>query len=366
MKIALVTRRYPPLIGGAEKVLSYLAEAFADAGAEVSVLTSRLDPTLPALERPRPRLEIVRLPTSPVRILGTWIHMTAIQRWLARHPVDLAYVSMMKHDAYATLGAGAKRGFPVVLRPEGAGATGDVAWQKWGRFGSRIAARCRTATAYTAISSAVRDELEADGYPSERIVDIPNGVPMPETAWVPPEQPRRAVYVGRLAREKGLDVLIESWRRVVERAPDARLRLVGDGPIRGELEALTEEVGLDESVEFAGAKPDASSDLAAGDLFVLPSREEGMSIALLEAMALGIPVAATSIPGNRRLIEPGEHGRLAAVDDPIDLADTILASWSDPAGSARMGRAARERVRAEFSIERVARVHLEFFERLIR
>jgi glycosyltransferase involved in cell wall biosynthesis len=66
------------------------------------------------------------------------------------------------------------------------------------------------------------------------------------------------------------------------------------------------------------------------------------------------------------LIEPGEHGRLAAVDDPIDLADTILASWSDPAGSARMGRAARERVRDEFSIERVARVHLEFFERLIR
>ena len=133
MKLALVTRRYPPLIGGAEKVLSYLAAALASEGAEVTVITSRM----PGLElseredvpieagsgrraRPAPpgRLTVVRLATSPLRFWGTWLYMRNLRRWFEQNSVDLAYVSMLKHDAYATIGAGRRLGFPVVLRPE--------------------------------------------------------------------------------------------------------------------------------------------------------------------------------------------------------------------------------------------------------
>src|SRR5262249_43004382 len=147
--------------GGAEKVLSYLAADLAAEGAEVTVLTSRIPGLgLPAWEEvsveagsgqgksPRGRLRGDRLPTSRLRFWGTWLYMRNLARWFARNPVDLAYVSMLKHDAYVAVEAGRRLGIPVVLRPEGAGATGDIAWQSWGRFGRKIGRRCRDASAF--------------------------------------------------------------------------------------------------------------------------------------------------------------------------------------------------------------------------
>ena len=367
MKIALVTRRYPPLIGGAEKVLSYLADAFAAQGVEVSVLTSRIDPAWPAVEHPRPNLSVVRLETSPLRFVGTWLYLRNLRRWFTANPVDLAYVSMLKHDAFAVVNQGRKQGFPVVLRPEGAGATGDIAWQKWGRFGASIARVCRTADAFVSISQAVRSELLLDGYDPSKIVNLPNGVPLPNLAWTPKENPRHvATFVGRLAPEKGLDSLIDAWTIVVRNVPHARLVLVGDGPSRFNLESKVSALGLEKQVEFAGSSTDPSQFLQQSDLFVLPSKEEGMSIALLEAMALGMPVVASDIPGNRRLIENDAFGRLFPVGDPESLAKTILETWADPERAQLLGEAARRRVEEHYSIEAVARRHLDLFDALIR
>ena len=192
LKLALVTRRYPPLIGGAEKVLSYLAEALAREGAEVTVLTSRATGTkrLPRREdvalpdaRGSGRLTVVRLGTLRLRFVGTWLYMWNLAQWFATHPVDLAYVSMLKHDAYVAVEAGRRHGFPVVLRPEGAGATGDLAWQSWGNFGRKIGRRCKQADAFIAISREIASELSREGYEQDRIHSLPNGVPVPETSW---------------------------------------------------------------------------------------------------------------------------------------------------------------------------------------
>ena len=368
LRIALATRRYPPLIGGAEVVLSYLARSLAAAGAEVTVLTSRLDPTTPSRETPCERLTVERLATSPLRFVGTWRYMRNLRRRFAAHAIDIAYVSMLKHDAYVTVDAGRRLGFPVVLRPEGAGETGDIAWQHRGRFGRRIAERCRTADAFVAISAAVREELIGDGYDAARIHDLPNGVPIPERAWTPrvgPPAPPDAVYVGRLAREKGLDTLIAAWPAVLADRPEARLTLIGDGPERARLEAQVAALGLGGRVALPGATTDAAARLREFDLFILPSREEGMSIALLEAMALGMPLVASDIPGNRRLVIDGEHGRLAPADDPRALARAVLDRWSDAERSIAMAAAARESIDRSYSIDAVARRHIELFERLI-
>ncbi|HWE36083.1 MAG TPA: glycosyltransferase family 4 protein [Isosphaeraceae bacterium] len=367
MRIALVTRRFPPLIGGAEAMLRYLAIALADAGAEVTVLTSRLG-DLPAEERVG-EARVVRLATSPARFVGTWLYMRNLRRWLADHPVDLAYVSMLKHDAFVAVGEGRRRGFPVVLRPEGAGATGDVAWQAWGRGGRAIARRCKEADAFVAISEAVHAELVGAGYDESRIADLPNGVPVPDEPWSPrpdwAESPH-AVFVGRLAPEKGLRTLVDAWPIVRRAFPAARLTLVGEGPERPSLEAQIARLGLADAIELPGASASPTAILATADLFALPSREEGMSIALLEAMALGIPTVATAIPGNLKLVADGLHGRLAPPDDPGGLARAIVAQWSDPGAALRMGREARARVIERYSIAAVARAHLDLFGRLVR
>lgn len=371
VKVALITRRYPPLIGGAERALSYLAPVLAERGVEVTVLTSHLDQDTPEREIVPTRsghCRIVRLPTSRRRFLGTALHMRGLRKWLGANPVDLAYVSMLKHDAFVAVGAGRKSGFPVVLRPEGAGATGDIAWQRWGRFGRTIARRCLRADAVVAISRAVHDELVQAGFGPNRIIDIPNGVPVPEGPWH--ERPGwktspRAVFVGRLAPEKGLDTLLHAWKRVRESAPTARLVIIGEGPERPALERLRTELGLVDAAELPGAASDPTARLRNADLFVLPSREEGMSIALLEAMALGIPVVASDIPGNRAIVSDLEHGRLAAPDSAESLADAVLDQWGHFERAATMAASARALVRARYSIEAVAIRHVELFERLI-
>jgi len=390
------------LIGGAEKVLSYLAEALAAEGADVTVVTSRI-PGLELAAREevpvkvtdiderkgqvaRGRLTVVRLETARLRFWGTWRYMRNLNHWFRENPIDLAYVSMLKHDAYVVIGAGRRLGFPVVLRPEGAGATGDVAWQSWGNFGRRIGLRCRRTDAFVAISKSIEQELRDAWYwgtmrssPLQEIfrstpeqppiIPISNGVPVPATAWQRRPEWRtapRAVFVGRLAPEKGLDTLIDAWPSVRVKYPDARLILIGEGPQRAALEARVKALGLTlgpgQAVELPGASADATDALRKADLFVLPSREEGMSIALLEAMALGVPLVASSIPGNRRLVSDFKHGRLAPPDYPLALASAIIEQWNDFDRAVHMSRVARSRVEQEFSIQVMARQHLKLFQ----
>jgi glycosyltransferase involved in cell wall biosynthesis len=378
VRIALVTRRYPPLIGGAETVLSYLAPALAEEGAghEVAVFTSRLGgarvrPEVEEVPVRRGRLTVRRLATSPLRFVGTWLYMRNLARALGRFGPDVAYVSMLKHDAYVAVGAGRRRGFPVVLRPEGAGATGDLAWQGWGRFGRAIGERCRRADAVVAISKAIREELLGAGYEPSRLVDLPNGVPVPDRPWNRREgwhDAPRAAFVGRLAPEKGLDVLLDAWPIVRAEHPQATLTLVGEGPERPALEAQAARLGLGGSVAMPGASGTAEVEarLRGSDLFVLPSREEGMSVALLEAMALAMPLVASSIPGNRRLVGDFKHGRLARAGDPAALARAILDQWANLDRAIHMGRAARALVGQKYAIAAVAREHLRLFGRLAR
>jgi glycogen synthase len=404
LTLAVVTRRYPPQIGGAEKVLSYLARALANEGADVTVVTSEIpggkstdrekaasdtpEPSLALVENRPGRLSVVRLKASCIRFWGTWRYMRNLKRWFHGNHVDLAYVSMLKHDAYVVVRAGKRLGFPVVLRPEGAGATGDIAWQSWGNFGRMIGLTCRRAEAFVSISNSVREEIQKSlrsgtmrsfrsvheknpELVSPRIVSIPNGVLLPELAWHIRDDGQttpRAVFVGRLAPEKGLDTLVVAWPRVRLKFPMAQLVLIGEGPERLALERLARLVGLtvgpSQPIELPGSVANVTDALRNADLFVLPSREEGMSIALLEAMALGIPIVASSILGNQRLVDDFEHGRLVPPDDPVRLARTIIEQWENPGRAAELGLAARSRVQREFSIEVIAREHLALFREL--
>lgn len=383
-RLVLASRRFWPLVGGAEVMMARLAAGFCARGAQTTLLTARWQADWPA-EIEHRGVRVVRLPNPGRRFWGTWKYMRAISAWLQanRSRFDLAYVSMLKHDAYAAVGAASKLHFPVVLRAEGAGLTGDCHWQLEANFGRRIKKRCQQANAFVAPSPAIERELIAAGYPRERIRYLPNGVQTPPEREATSQVEARAslaladaafaaapgapivLYTGRLHAGKGLDYLLLAWAKVVQQVPAARLWIVGEGEFRPKLAALIRGLGIGESARLAGAYDDVEDFLVAADVFVLPSLEEGLSLSLLEAMAEGLGVAATDIPANRLLVRDGEEGRLFAPADAASLANVLLELLRDPGLVACLGARARESVRATYSFDRLVDDHLQLFNRLL-
>ena len=382
-RLVLVTRRFWPLVGGAEMVMSNMATEFLRLGHRPVIVTAQWEHDWPT-EVVHREVTVLRLPNPAQRAWGTLRYMMSLSRWLREHStaIDAVYVSMLKHDAYAALGALHDSPVPVVLRAEGAGESGDCHWHETARFGMRIRKRCRSARAVVAPSRAIADEMLKAGFSAETIHGITNGVSIPlpvsgvqrsaarvALAEVNPDLAVResaavVVYTGRLHQAKGLHELIRAWPHVLQSHPDARLWLVGEGPERDRLFQTINDLEMRPFVSMPGAFDDVQEVLQAADLYVLPSYEEGMSIALLEAMAAGIPVVATDIPGNRAIITPNVQGRLVPPRNVQALSQAICAALADPHSARGLAQAAREHVRNEFSLEKSARAHLALFDRL--
>jgi glycosyltransferase involved in cell wall biosynthesis len=384
LRIALVSRRFWPLVGGAESLVGYLSAELQNLGARPQVVTAQWHPDWPRRLAIR-EVPVVRLPHPPQRAWGTLRYMLALRHWLRVHggQLDAVYVSMLKHDAYTAIRTLRNTRVPVVLRVEGGGPTGDCHWQQTARFGARIRRECLRAAAIVAPGRELVDELLDAGYQRDRVVYIPNGVPMGEMRdpaarlaartmltdlnWElnTSESMPVALYTGRLHGGKGLECLVRAWQIVVRRWRHARLWLVGAGPARGTLIDLIHDLELRGRVLLPGVFSDAQGVLAAADVFVLPSQQEGMSIALLEAMAVGVPVVASDIPGNRAVVEHETHGLLAPYGDADALAQAIGRIFEYRHLARQLAVAARHRVEQEFSIGRTAREHIDLFSRLI-
>jgi glycosyltransferase involved in cell wall biosynthesis len=165
-----------------------------------------------------------------------------------------------------------------------------------------------------------------------------------------------ALVAGTIARfdpVKGLDVLLDAFARLP--APDGRLLIVGDGPRARRLRTRTKELGIERRVVFGGFVPEAARCLPALDLYVSASRGEGLPLSVLEAMASGVPIVATRVPGHIDAVEDGVTGLLVPVDDPAALASAMAALLADPARRATLGAAGRRRVEECFTVARMAR-----------
>ena len=384
-RLALVTRRFWPMVGGAEMVMANLACEFRRLGHQPTIVTARWESSWPR-EVVHREVPVVRLPNPPQRGWGTMRYMTALWRWLRRRRSDLdaVLVSMLKHDAYTAITALRGSGVPIVLRAEGAGESGDCQWHVKARFGRRIQRRCYQADALAAPSDAIVQEMLTSGFPAERVHYVPNGVPLPPLRDSARQADARAalrevnhdlaagaaapvvLYTGRLHRAKGLHELIAAWPTVLKQFPEARLWLVGEGSERDELYERILDQELRGRVVMPGAFDDVDEVLQAADLFVLPSYEEGMSLALLEAMAAGLPIVATDIPGNRKLIEHEAQGLLVPPRDVKQLADGLLRQLSQPILARSYAQAARNRVEQQYSITSMAERHLQLMETAAR
>jgi glycosyltransferase involved in cell wall biosynthesis len=169
--------------------------------------------------------------------------------------------------------------------------------------------------------------------------------------------------VGRLEWRKGHDVLLAAAERLRARRPAPQLLVVGDGPASDELRRQAAALGLGGDVRFTGTLDDVRPALAAMDLFALPSREEGMSNALMEAMAAGRPIVATDVGGNGEVLDGGRLGVLVPSADAFALADAVAALLDDPARATALGAAAHDHVAERWGARAMVAQLEDFYDR---
>ena len=165
--------------------------------------------------------------------------------------------------------------------------------------------------------------------------------------------------------KRGNEQLLEAAALVRQAIPSATLVVVGDGPLRPALEARAQELGLNGSVRFLGAVPQAARLIPHFDVFVLSSVWEGMSNSLLEAMAAGRPVVATRVGGNPEVVVDGETGLLVPPRDARALADATVRLLRDRELARRFGDAGRRRVESQFTLERMVHRMEDLYDDLL-
>jgi glycosyltransferase involved in cell wall biosynthesis len=215
------------------------------------------------------------------------------------------------------------------------------------------------------VVDAVRTELEAMGLAPDKLVVIQNGIPEPVEQAVAGHGYPLAGSVGRLEAPKGFEYLIDAASLLGRRVPNARVRIVGEGSLRGALAARVAAAGLDGRVEIAGWSDSVLAEIAAMDVYVVSSVTETTNLTLLEAMALGKPVVATRVGGLPEVVADGVTGLLVPPRDPVALVDAIAGLLDDPGLRARIGKAGRERFRERFALERMTQAHLELYAELL-
>jgi glycosyltransferase involved in cell wall biosynthesis len=229
-----------------------------------------------------------------------------------------------------------------------------------------VARRLATADTVVTVSEANVEHLRAV-LPGRRVRLIHNGVPL-----APPVDPGASttlLCVARLVPKKGVDVLLRATARVVRRFPDLRVTVIGTGPLLAELVDLRHQLGLDATVEFAGAATSSEVKRAmdGARAVVLACRvdesgdRDGMPTVLVEALARAVPVISTDVPGIGELVRDQLTGLLAPADDDAALAQAISELLASPELARRLGHAGRELVGSDFGPADATRRLLEVF-----
>ncbi len=334
-------------VGGAERQVVDLAVALGRKGYGVTVACSVAGSLSGALEEAgipvRPLLK--RLAKRRLSLAYAWR-----LRWLLRRErFDLVHAHI-----YASVVAAAistlRTDVPLVITEHT-----EASWQDWrARWVSRWV--YRRVERIIAVSTPIRRRLiERDGVHPDLITIIPNAVVSasgsPADAQLPAELRERPLVgvVARLQPEKGVANFLKAAARLAPQFPEAHFVVAGDGPLRQELAALAEDLGLGERVHFLGFRSDASALMRSVDVLVVPSVTEGSPLVTLEAMAAGVPVVASAVGGIPDQIRHGKEGLLIPPGDTDALGDALLALLRDPDRARRLGEAGRQRATSRFS-----------------
>ncbi|HEU5105424.1 MAG TPA: glycosyltransferase [Solirubrobacterales bacterium] len=336
------------VLGGAENAMFMLLGSLDRAAWEPTLLLEDAEGTEPLAERAAALgVPVRRVPPLPLGLVGAR-RVPGLVRLLRRDPPDVFHAHMSSPVAckWGLLAAVLAR-VPAVLGTVQVGAyeppNRSAYWQ--------LRALARRVDRYLAVSREIAGELvEGLDWPAEKVEVVYNAVDVERVeAKAPPglreqlggSETRPLVLTpARLNAQKGHGTLLEA----VAEVPDAMFVLAGEGPERAALEARAAELGVGERVSFLGRREDIPQLLAACDVFALPSLYEGSSLAVLEAMAAGIPVVSSAIGGTEELIEDGRSGLLVPPGDPKALAEALRRVLGEAGLRRDLAARARERV----------------------
>lgn len=361
LRVAMLIQAYYPRLGGAERQLASLAPLLKNLGVEIRIFTRRYDHTLAPFEIIN-GVSVYRLPVPGPKPLAALSFSLSTILLLQKFKPHVIHAHELLSPATTAVMAKRIFGTPVVAKVLRGGELGDLAKLKHRAFGSsRIASIKRGIDSFVVISTEIDNELAQIGVPLEKRTFIPNGVDLKR--FMPLSIKDKAnlrhslnlpdglivVFSGRLDPEKRVNHLLDAWNNVIKKYSDATLLILGSGT---EEQRLKRMAGM--NVRFEGNVKDVAPYLRASDVFVLPSSTEGLSNALLEAMASGLASIATSVGGATDLIENGKNGILIPPDDSQAILSALLALLSDPVLRAQFGVNGRNFIEKNYSLSAVA------------
>jgi glycosyltransferase involved in cell wall biosynthesis len=348
---------WPEGSGGVERTLVELyPRLVAGHGAEVCLVTLA-DRQLPRREHAA-GIEMVRARRMPLeRITGAQVSASfdvwrTAMRAADRFKPGLVHAhTLFFHTSLVAMAVAKRHRVPFLLTLHlGAVSALPQPYRAATQLYERSAGKAllAAATRVICVSEDVHRHALALGVPAEKLVTVPNGVDA--ARFQPAERPVRetpvVLSVGRLIFNKGLHFLIEAAAQLRDSGLSFHVQLAGDGPMEGKLRQQVADRGLEDTVTFLGRRDNVESLLGEADIFVRPSLSEGMSLAVLEAMAAGLPLVATDVSGTRQLIQDGVNGLIARPGVVEDLTAALARLLPDPHLRAEFGANARRRALA--------------------
>lgn len=379
LRVLMIAPQFRPIVGGYERAAERLAAELVRIGHEITVITERRDRSWPPREQQdgvtvrrlwclyRPHFH--HLTSLPIFALFLFTHGRRFHVWHIHQYGPHAVIA-------AVLGRLLRR--PVVLKLTNSKNQGIQQVIAGMPLAASVRAWLLGIDAVVATTQETRAEAETFGFQAGRVYVMGNGV---DTQIFYPrshnerldlrrqlsvEAAGMVVFVGRLFKQKNPDGLLRSWKMALSNlSPGWKLVFVGDGPMRGELEAFVDEERIRDTVLFTGMQANMESWLGAADVYVLASHIEGLSNALLEAMASGLPVVSTRVSGVRETVEEVGAGVVVDVGQNGQLADALIRLTNDSSLRNQMGRAGRTVILKTYSINYIAVLHERLYEKLL-
>lgn len=339
-------------VGGAERIMLFLARGFGENADRVHIAADR-GGLEEEFRKTGARITNLRLDQNEKKLFPSLGLMRRLRRICSENGIDIIH-SHHRWTTFLSAYAAKTLGIPLIFHCHSR-IRGKRHLTYWG-------------DGIIAVSEDLRRYLVHEfGIPEKRIRTIPNAVPDPVCLErdVDGEREKIRKYfgedwkgslvgtMGRLVEGKGIDVFISAVPLILNKYPECRFLIAGNGEKEEELKALSEKKGVAPKICFLGEKPDPLPVMKLIDVFVLPSYTESSSVSSLEAMSLGKPVVATSVGGVPEIVTHDVNGLLVEPGDPAALAESVLALLEDRGRAERFGLMGRDAVKTKFRVDRM-------------